>query len=69
MYSLNTGSGARSEKTLDSFVPEITNHPEIVACSATRRKMGMLITGHNSNSASHENLWIASLSKLEEQSL
>ena len=67
MHGLNTGSGARSEKTLDSFVPEITNHLEIVACSATRRKMGMLALDHSSNPVSHQNLKIASLSELVEQ--
>jgi hypothetical protein len=67
MHGLNTGSGARSEKTLDSFVPEITNHPEIVACSATRRKMGVLALGHSSSPMSHQNLKIASLSELVEQ--
>jgi hypothetical protein len=67
MHGLNIGSGARSEKTLDSFVPEITNHPEIVACSATRRKMGVLALGHSSNPVSHQNLKIASLSELVEQ--
>jgi hypothetical protein len=67
MYSLNTGSGARSKKALNSFVLEVTNHVEIVACGAMRCKLRMLAAGHSSNPVSHQNLRIASLSKLVEQ--